>query len=403
MLERLRQLAAAQMNAARAPQSPQPSLPIGERAEQDALRRNTKNLVDFPAFSFVKLVPVPIELWNEPYAFIDTGDRPEIVVSRPVFKYSIRERILTAGVGGMARYRNTNLSADQIPEKSNSNISVITVYDTYGLDIAYSYLRHLFLYKYDKQHPEWLALYLLGSLSVLTPKAIEGEVAVRPVDILYLCTRLIAELVSLENKQPKMLGTLQPSSQLTTDIIGKITGSERISKSVTAGARAVRCTEVPTWEELDAVTMEDGGPNALSNGNQFVLVYEVDTEDAVGESAWILSRAGDDFTLSFKDGTETPGHLDLDGYDLAQYPLETYEAVFQSRNCNARASVHGMLVDLKRRLVVVTEANVAEVSAWIVQLSYDTDEGEEGAFYGLVGLGRLFQRLVDAAILRYRD
>lgn len=376
-------------------------VPRRERAEQDALRRNVKELPDFPEFSFVKLVPVPIELWNEPYAFIDTGDRPEIVVPRPLFKYSIRERMLAAGVGGMARYRNANLDADQIPVKNASNVSVITVYDTYGLDIAYSYLHHLYSHKYDQRHPDWLALYLMASLSVLTPKAIEGDVAVGPVDILYLCTRLVAELSNLENKQPKMLGTLQPSSQLTTDIIGKITGSERISKSVTAGARAVRCTELPTQEELDAI--EEQAPGTLSNGSLFILLYLVEVGDRAGESEWSLSRVGNSFILGFKDGLETPGFRDLDGYDVVQHSLDAYAAVFDSRNCNVNASIHGMLVDLKERLAVVTEANVAEVSAWVVQLNYDTGAGEEGTFYGLVGLGRLFQRLVDIAILQYRD
>lgn len=368
-----------------------------ELADFDALRRNVPDLPAFITVSYAKHVDLPVELKNEPYAFYDTGERMEIIVQRPKFTFSIHDHILTCGTGREVRI--AQMTSRKTPTKNSTNISIVTVYDTYGLNVAYTYLDYLYHYKYNALEQKWLGLYLLTSLAILHPDALKEAVDVTARGMLCLCARLMGELLNLEHKQPKMQGELQSGMMLPSELLGRILASERVSKAVTRTARQIRCGEIPSFKELDAA--DTGSPATWQVGTGASAEWVLDFENEGDISEWVLTRKGDVFTIEFREQSREA--RDVNAATLAQYSLDTYAEVFRFRNCNPKQSVREMLSELKKRLAVVTEANVANVCAWVVQLGYDSEMIENGVYEGMRALGDLFQDLADAAILAWSD
>lgn len=368
-----------------------------ELADFDALRRNVRDLPAFITLSYAKHVDLPVELKNEPYAFYDTGERMEIVVQRPKFSFSIHDHVLTCGTGREVRL--AQMTSLKMPAKNSSNISVITVYDTYGLDVAYTYLDYLYHYKYNALEKKWLGLYLLTSIAILHPDALMEAIDETPRGMLCLCARLMGELINLDCKKPKMQGELQSGMMLPSELLGRILASERVSKAVARSARQIRCGEQPSFDELDAADVDSPATWRVGTGRDSEWVLDFENDGDVSE--WVLIRKGEVFTIEFREQSREA--RDINAAVLAQYSLDAYTEVFRSRNCDPRGSVREMLSNLKRRLAVVTEANVDEVCAWVVQLGYDSETIGDGVYEGMRALGDLFQDLADAAILAWSD
>lgn len=121
-------------------------------------------------------------------------------------------------------------SSRQPPVKSASVISAISVYDMYGLEVACEFIRHIYFYKNDFNHPEWLETYLLGSLSIIWPDVLKTPVE---KSIIYFSTALILHLIQLDSLQLKMIGTLEPSGyNLPLELLARITESRMLSEPI---------------------------------------------------------------------------------------------------------------------------------------------------------------------------
>lgn len=83
---------------------------------------------------------LPLELLNEPFADNDNGLRVEIIVSRPLFWFEISMPLTRVRIG---RREVICVSTSRYPAKHTSNVSLQTVYDTYGLVITLLFMKHL--------------------------------------------------------------------------------------------------------------------------------------------------------------------------------------------------------------------------------------------------------------------
>lgn len=106
---------------------------------------------------------IPEEIEAEPFAHSDHSDvTPDIYdISRPFFAFTTREDKSAECVIGETSFRTAFSEA----EVTNvTYISVVTVHDSYGLDIACSYVSRLRAMPSQKQ----VIIYLIGSLAILS-------------------------------------------------------------------------------------------------------------------------------------------------------------------------------------------------------------------------------------------
>lgn len=145
---------------------------------------------------FAPIAP-PDELLNEPFSDTDNGLRPELIVSRPSFHFCIAPDGCPPGlrclVGHSVLSREDTRAA---PKKSDSFCSVLSVYDTYGLDITLEYLRYL---EYVKafESADWTELYLIGSLKLMGVVPVTSRIFTANVQV--LCRQLRGELEKLDS------------------------------------------------------------------------------------------------------------------------------------------------------------------------------------------------------------
>lgn len=367
----------------------------GERREE----RET-NVQDLPPFfpsRYEKEVPLPSELVNEPFSFFDNGLRPEIVKPRPKFRFEIEDNgvvIVTTHSGRvLARPSRPSL---HLPEKRSTNVSVATVYDTYGLEVTYSFLKHVYKHKYQSEN-KWLLAYLEGSLLVLWPESEPVVSDNSPSRILYLCCQIMRELEHLESKLLKMLAPVQASTtRFPDEVLAKILGSERVSKQIASEVRYDRCRTMPTLPELEAEyqRMEDSGRDTgviLLDEDAYVLGWGSD-------EPWSLERDGDDFIfIRWNERTDMYARES----QTKTYPLDVYAAVFKSRGCSEVQSVIWMLEDIVEKTKTVNESNIDLVCSWFLQLSFELNKGRNATF-SMEELGQQLQVLLRTVIERYR-
>lgn len=224
------------------------------------LERNVRNLPFFVLRpSDVSEAEMPSDLVNEPYAFIDNGARPEIIRSRPKFQYQIVRGDVSCTIGTGPSELKTKWSGHTrpalnptygSPAKASTNISVVTVYDTYGLSVVYAYLKHLYNRKYNASYPAWLYVYLEGSLLVLRSdfQTTDELRSVGTAYVLYLCSLLLSELSILDAKQPKMQGSLESVEEgtLPPEVLAQIIRSQRVAKPIASQVRVENAQQART-------------------------------------------------------------------------------------------------------------------------------------------------------------
>lgn len=352
-------------------------------ALSDAQGRNRTHLPAFIPLSFVRTVAIPTELYNEPFAYVDTEERPEVTVERPSFLFKIEAdrscsivigtEVYTVGLRGSQTLR--------LPQKSSTNVSILNIYDTYGLEVAWSYTQHIYYHKYDAVNRRWLEFYLIANLLALG-LPVADEFKRLEVNVLYLCSSIITELIHLDNKKLKLASELLPSSiELPPEVIALITGSQRLNSNIRRSVRTTKCTRMPTLTELTVA-------NELSK-----LDKTRREGSTVSNRNWSL-----DVDHLFVLRPRQASMLDEIEGDVVQFSLYDYSRAFTMRYCNGANSTRDMLVDLQIQYEVVTVTNLNDVCAWIVQLSSDLG-GESGQF-DMQGLGTELQRLLSLALER---
>lgn len=367
------------------------------------MERNMNNLPDFPELEYGQEVPLPDELLNEPYSFYDNGLRPEITVRRAPFSYSIDEYSEVSLDASQMRHVKMNPTVatarlmstpagyvDRIPEKRTSNYSVLNVYDTYGYDIARSFLKHIYYHKFNPDNLGWLSVYLEGSLKAIDPSFGDDREA-DVYYVFYLCYEIQRKLREMDESQPKMKGDLQDiGSYLPSDILNRIIPSERVSKSIAGRVRYEKCDYTPTNEDL--------------------LAHHDDSNEGVSllDASIYASFAGRGLSMeSLDNGLFHIEHLNWDAIsekmtnETVVYPLQTYEAYYRSGGCNVNSSMQGMLKKLLARLETNYEAHLDEILPWFLLLVRDSAPSTLLGEWTLEEIWTELRRLINATIGRY--
>ncbi|CAH6421253.1 Hypothetical protein POVR2_LOCUS322 [uncultured virus] len=367
------------------------------------MERNVTNLPAFPDLEYGQEVSLPEELLNEPYSFYDNGLRPEITVRRAPFSYSIDEygtpsllaidmRIAKNNQAMAARPRSRGMRIHDVPEKRTSNYSVLNVYDTYGYDVARSFLKHIYYHKFNSDNQQWLSVYLEGSLKA------NGLDYFNPVEeekgisyVFYLCYEIQRKLREIDQSQPKMKGQLQDiGTYLPADILNRIIPSERVSKSIASQVRYEKCDYTPTNEELDSY-------HDYNNEGISLLEESIYASFSSGHDKHLSIEQVEDDLFEVRDDYDDLRYSMT--YKSVLYTLETYEAYYRSQGCNVSSSMQGMLKKLLARLDTNHEAYLDEILPWFLLLARDSDDilGE----YTLEDIWTELRRLVNATIDRY--
>jgi hypothetical protein len=234
------------------------------------------------------LIPLHPDLVNEPFTFRDTGIRPEMRVKRPFFSFKITEGlnpsepipgIAICTIGNEIPFSAGGYSPKTIPEKRSTIFSILNVYDSYGLEYAYSFLHYL----YEKARDEanwvssgrWIETYILGSLLTIQSNFIDdlvneaNQVSWTEINLHQICSLLMAELGSMYG-QIKMVVPLQEVKQaLPPEILALITGSRRVSKEI--GGSIIEDKSDPlSWAELMHISTH---PRVLLSSNEVYYLY----------------------------------------------------------------------------------------------------------------------------------
>ena len=338
-------------------------------------------------------VTLPAELLNEPYADADTGDRPE----RKVFDtgsfffaaYANGEAICSVGEKDI-HYKHPYPIESVRLVKSLCHFSVVDIYHTYGLDIARLYIDWLWS---EKNPPRsiWLYTYLRGSLAVMGVEVIEYGICLPILDLIQL---LKSELTVLDQRQPRCLEEITNPPVLPVEIIARIVNSTRVSKALTSTVVSMRGIDLPSVRELACYSY----PVTIFEKGKYFCTWTNAEQDQPAIYEWSLTVEGDIYTLSYLTGDEVQDS-ECDGY-IAEYSLDSYEHAYNFRGCNGSEVVLARLRDLLVRFRTVTDDNISEVCAWIVQLSDDSKTGTSTRLIGREGLKAELDRLIRARISR---
>ena len=183
-----------------------------------------------------KSMSIPIELLNEPYSYEDSGYRVEILVKRPAFHFEIGDRNVSVSVGGVPvdipwwmTADVPNLNDEEPLSKSTSNVSLLTIYDTYGLEMVQLFVSQVLL----TCRPSWSYVYLRGCCAALDIPYVEstGPWLGYEHRVPYLYTLCAAELTRRELASLRLSYSISPI-EVVPELVALITGSRRISKEV---------------------------------------------------------------------------------------------------------------------------------------------------------------------------
>lgn len=202
---------------------------------------------------------IPEEIEAEPFAHSDIT--PDVYnVSRSFFAFTTREDKSAECVIGETSFRTAFSEA----EATNvTYISVVTVYDSYGLEIACSYISRLRALSerqataHDVPSARQVAIYLVGSLAILTPS--RAQLLYNERDryqssdlVIMVCSALLEELLALDEAQPRLTAPLEPAQILIPEgLLALICNSKRISKGIAAHVIRQRCGRALRPGELE--------------------------------------------------------------------------------------------------------------------------------------------------------
>jgi hypothetical protein len=338
------------------------------------------NVFEIPPFlSDSKLIPLDDNIINEPYTNNDTGFKPEIKIKRPFFCFKISED----GIASACVNNKTIFSAkgrkDNIPKKCYSNISVLNIYDTYGVDMVYSFLFHVCSNKYSNIRPDWLIIYLGGSILMFNPSYIDRFTdifsSVFNASITTLCTFIITYILELEKVQPILNTPLDKITQiLPTEIISKILQSKRISKKISNYIKYNNSDEI---SEAELRYYSDRPYTILLNnviylgylGKDVNHKYLNESDDEPLYNAWYIKDYISDnpFYLKWKSNHHYNFLYRSNKQKIVAFSIFDYHTIYIKRYGNRGTQY---VIEMLKKLCFLEEK---QACAWLVQLAYDTE------------------------------
>ena len=200
-------------------------------------------------------IKLPRELVSEPFGCLSNSLRPEITKQRARFTFSIdsQSRTVHCTVGNVS----LTISYVDVYHSSSTNVSVLSVYDTYGLDVVLSYIEHL--YSYGIESISAIEIYLAGSLLAIRPELyneLNKLLTIRTCsDLRMLLTDwIVCELGKLESQQPRLLAGLSSCPiGFTDDLLALMIPSNRVARSIST--KRQRCSREVEMTETRSIQM----------------------------------------------------------------------------------------------------------------------------------------------------
>jgi hypothetical protein len=351
--------------------SPSPIRGPYPKRKSPSLKKRFHQFNPIPEIRGITKVEIPIELKDEPYSYEPSGYKVEILVPRPRFLFDISKHEVNVYVGrDMVSSGGTKLKHNEdLPAKHISNVSVLTVYDTYGLDVTYAYLNYLYHNKFYERHPLWLSIYLMGSYVAMTDKYIEVEDAT-DAEVLMSISMILLELVQREAEKFKPLASEPASRNLPPELIARIIGSTRLSKDVSKQVMRNKCSSIPKPEDM--LGWSDW-PDTLAyhiEGWSRLDFRAIDDREVDTQLAFYLKRivSSNRFILGI---AETQDMEQERGERVAAVSLHSYYAYFKYIGCNWRQSLDLVISDLRKKIIPVTDDTLEDLCAWTIQLHSD--------------------------------
>ncbi|CAH6421341.1 Hypothetical protein POVR2_LOCUS353 [uncultured virus] len=365
-------------------------------------------LPPFPASLYGDKLQLPIELQNEPYTFNDNGLRAEV--------YSNRKFLFQIDTGGVAHCQVGTGSVYNLEEqdpiddfkqarmKRTSRVSVLSVYERYGMQVVYSYLHYLYYNKNFRAVPDWLNVYLSASLL-----EIGGQYYYHydssPYQTLFMCSEMLRLLADKDKNEPRLASDLYPVPEhtLPEELLSRVIGSMRVSKEIARNVLRQQCSAIPTYDEL-AVTHGIAGheyDGQIIRSDPDTLM--VSTTSAAGYLlVWSIRREGKKFIYEYQVTND-----ELESDNIVAFWLPDYERVFKDRGCNAEQAIVTMLEKIRRE-TSPTEENAEFICSWILSICYTldlnvtTDDSKlEIVFNNIYELAEELDSLLEFAIGHY--
>ena len=192
-----------------------------------------------------KQVDLPIELLNEPFTLEDNHKRIlKIRDYRELFSFEMTNTGIKFKIG--VQTWEIVVEVNPLLSKTKTNVSVIAIYDNYGLSITYEFLRHLHESKGRHQfwNPAWISCYLDAALLILKPGINVNLSSLSGLDeIATKCSYLLAELSYIDSLAPKATEELvQSSIHLPIELLSLITQNPTLSKGIAEQMMTDECT-----------------------------------------------------------------------------------------------------------------------------------------------------------------
>lgn len=318
----------------------------------------------FPETAFISTVQICDDLYNEPYSWDDDGVRSEIrEQGSKYFRYTILDSghaVCRAGKLEIGSVGEEPLDADTYRIcKMGTNVSLVDIYESYGLPMMYAHLREL----YNSSDGYRVHIYVAGSLALIKPKyarslVVKKSDSEKPI---YAATRalisqLVLELLYIDSLQPRMsepLTTVQIA--LPDDILARIVGG-RVSKGLREKWLAYK-RSLPILIREGEMEAKASLPCVIRTKTRFV---------SVGGDRWrsITQSTTGMFILSFSNSV-TAAQARYVGEYIVWSPRD-YVQVYKGRGGDGIAAVRRMLWG---------QRHIQAICAWTVQLA--TELGEE--------------------------
>lgn len=173
-------------------------------------------------------VDLPEELCSEPFGERDNG-RAEIIVSRPEFLFELHPEHILVSIHDRFAQFISHCSRPWLHrlQRRKTNMSVLSVYDTYGFLIACAYLERLASLSARGYHTE-IEAYLTASLRAMdVDPPHHGHLTV-------LINMIATELLRREEMMPVVTNPDKlVQVNMPPELVARITCSMRLSKAVT--------------------------------------------------------------------------------------------------------------------------------------------------------------------------
>lgn len=326
---------------------------------------------------------LPLELLNEPFTDDDNGLRVEIIVSRPLFRFEISMPLTRVSIGTR---EVICVSAGRCPAKRTSNVSIQTVYDTYGFAIMLLFLKHLrslsevdekSVYAYIEGSAHALDLIVETDERDFVVDAILDEL-VRRQELAIGLTRqereLVREVLSLMGRRRDCALDEHDieshpdlsSRSLPLELVALITNSLRISKAVSTLVRARRVLIIPSIEHVSGRARLTCIHTRTVRSRAMSRQLTRDTAHQVSIAKWTV----DCFCLQASIRGCARGSIVSCGYadDRPSRSLYSYHAYYRSQGCDPKVGMKTLLDWLEGE---VETMDVNELCAWTVQLISD--------------------------------